>query len=65
VLVVAYERDFTILPIVTSSRSLLGYLDVPALQSDDRVSPTAPVSSRMRKFARHRPYTSPCTPFRL
>jgi len=52
-------RDFTILPVISHSRSLIGYLDVPAASSrleKNELEPDATVGDSMRKFQRSMPY---------
>jgi len=59
----AYERDFSHIPVLNTNRKPLGYLDVPALKQKwegGLVDPNEKVSKYMTKFKR-----SPSTPYTL
>ncbi|OXN05251.1 hypothetical protein CDV58_04704 [Aspergillus fumigatus] len=53
----AYERDYTHLTVISSNRSLLGYLSIPRLKEllkQGTVKETDPVSTAMQRFNRKR-----------
>lgn len=51
----AFQQEFSILPVTTKHKKLLGYVKFPI--SDDLLQNDAPVASAMIKFARKVPYT--------
>lgn len=56
-LLTAYERDYTHLTVISSTRSLLGYLNIPLLKQrlhEGAVHETDTVSSAMQRFHRKR-----------
>ncbi|TFY65872.1 hypothetical protein EVG20_g5207 [Dentipellis fragilis] len=66
----AFDRDFSHIPVLDRKRKPLGYLDVPKLKSKweaGELNPSDPVSASMTKFNRSpttNPYTTitPATP---
>ncbi|OJJ79898.1 putative cystathionine beta-synthase (beta-thionase) [Aspergillus glaucus CBS 516.65] len=56
-LLAAYERDYTHLTVISSTRSLIGYLSIPHLKKllqDGTVKESETVSSAMQRFNRKR-----------
>ncbi|OJJ48589.1 hypothetical protein ASPZODRAFT_165441 [Penicilliopsis zonata CBS 506.65] len=56
-LLAAYERDYTHLTVISSHRSLMGYLSIPRLRtmlSEGVVNESDPVSAAMQRFNRKR-----------